>query len=80
MQLLCRYLAENAENRKRIAEAGGLPPLGKAFNAAWTSPSEVQELACKCLLNLSIEHGLFRTWLGSMLITQFGAAVITYDL
>lgn len=55
--LVCRYLAENSENRKRIAAAGGLPPLAKAFNAAWTSPSEVQELACKCLLNLSIDHG-----------------------
>ena len=54
---LCRYLAENRENRRLIQEAGGIPPLVKTFVAAWGAAPELQEIACKCLLNLSISPG-----------------------
>lgn len=61
MRLKCqgfrRYLAENEENRRKIRDAGGIPPLAKSFIAAWTEAPEIQELSCKCLLNLSITPG-----------------------
>ena len=53
----CRYLAENEKNRELIREAGGLRPLTKMFLESWGSTPELQELACKCLLNLSICSG-----------------------
>ena len=53
----CRYLAENEKNRELIQEAGGLKPLTKMFLESWGSTPELQELACKCLLNLSICPG-----------------------
>jgi hypothetical protein len=52
-----RYLGENEENRKLIKEGGGIAPLVRTFVASWGAAPELQELACKCLLNLSISPG-----------------------
>lgn len=63
VKLRCRYLAENEKNRDLIREAAGIQPLVKMFVVSWGGTPELQELACKCLLNLSISPGyLSQAW------------------
>lgn len=51
-------MAETEGNRALIKEAGGIQPITKVFVDAWGASSDLQEVACKCLLNLSISPGI----------------------